>query len=235
MKRISFKDLILKETEEFIIVNKPPHISALDDRNSKLNLLSIARSYLSTLQLCHRLDKETSGAMLLAKSPEVYKHMALQFQNREVSKIYHAVVNGRHQFEQEEIDLPLLLSGGRVKVSRRGKPALTFVTTLDVFRNQTLVECRPITGRMHQIRAHLATINSPIVTDALYGGQPVFLSELKRTYNLKKGTEEQPIISRVALHASVLEFANTSGEDLSVAAPYPKDFGVLLKQLENYR
>ncbi len=234
MKRINFQDLIIKETAEFIVINKPANISALEDRNSKLNVLALARSYLPNLQLCHRLDKETSGAMLLAKSPEVYKLMALQFQNREVSKIYHAVVNGRHGFEQEGIDLSLLHSGGKAKISRRGKPALTFVTTLDTFRNQTLVECRPITGRMHQIRAHLAAINAPIVSDSLYGGQPVFLSEFKRTYNIKQDTEEQPIISRVALHASKLEFANSAGVEIGVEAAYPKDFNVLLKQLKNY-
>ena len=88
---------------------------------------------------------------------------------------------------------------------------------------------------MHQIRIHLASLNASIAGDEQYGGHPFYLSSVKSNYHLKKNTEEQPLIKRVALHAQALAFKTMSGELLTVEAPYPKDFAVLVKQLDKNR
>ncbi len=92
----------------------------------------------------------------------------------------------------------------------------------------------PITGRMHQIRIHLSCLKAPIVNDPQYGGEPIYLSSIKRKFNLKEGTEEQALIQRVALHAHSLSFFLMDGEGIRVEAPYPKDMEVLVKQLDKW-
>ena len=86
---------------------------------------------------------------------------------------------------------------------------------------------------MHQIRIHLTCLKAPIVCDETYGGKMIYLSELKKKgFNLKQETEELPLIKRVALHAYSLKFTLLNGEEIQIIAPYPKDFDVLVKQLE---
>ena len=92
----------------------------------------------------------------------------------------------------------------------------------------------PITGRMHQIRIHLTCLKAPIVADEMYGGPDVYVSNLKRNYHLKKESQELPIMRRVALHAFSLSFKLMDESLMTVEAPYPKDFGVLIKTLEKY-
>ncbi len=231
----SFKDYIIHEDDNFIFINKPYGVSSLDERSGHGNsILKMAREYAGDIQLCHRLDKETSGMLAIAKNPEAYRHMSIQFEKREVEKVYHAVVNGVHSIESIMVNLPILpLPDGIVKIDRaKGKPATTYFNTIKAFKNATLVECRPVTGRMHQIRIHLSCLKAPIVSDSQYGGKEVFLSEVKRKFNLKKDTEEQPLIRRVALHAYALTYTDMDGESKQLVAPYPKDFAVLVKQLE---
>lgn len=235
MKTVEIKDIILFENENYMVVNKPPYLSALDERDFIANSLkSMARDYNPNAALCHRLDKETSGALAISKSPEAYRNLAIQFENREVKKVYHAVCDGLHEFNQVKVDLPIYkLSNGSVRIDKfKGKDALTYVETLKAYKKHTLVECKPISGRMHQIRIHLSSINAPIAGDQRYNGQPVFLSSVKRKFNLKKDTEEQPLMKRVALHAYSLTFKDIDGSIISVIAEYPKDFSVLNKQLE---
>jgi 23S rRNA pseudouridine955/2504/2580 synthase len=179
------------------------------------------------------LDKETSGCLVIAKNPVAYRHLAMQFESRKVDKVYHAVVEGIKEFRNELVNRNLLANNkGIAKVSKEGKPAQTVVNTLKTFYSHTLVECKPITGRLHQIRVHLAYLKSPICGDTLYGGNPLFLSSLKRRFNLKKDTEEQPIMQRVSLHAYSIGFLGVDDTTINVFAPYPKDFQVLMNQLE---
>jgi 23S rRNA pseudouridine955/2504/2580 synthase len=238
MKKVDFKDLILYEDDDYIVINKPPHIASLDERNIQTgtSILRMAKDYSADAQLCHRLDKETSGALAIAKNPEAYRHLSMQFEHREVTKEYHAVVNGVHDFDGVNVYLPILpLPTGTVKIDKqKGKIAETIFYTLKAYKKNTLVKCLPITGRMHQIRIHLACLKAPIVCDEMYGGEPIFLSQIKRKFNLKKDTEEKSLISRVALHAYCLKFANMQSVDLEIVAPYPKDFEVLVKKLDEY-
>lgn len=231
--RFQLADAILYQDEDYLFVHKPAHISTLEDRNDAVNMLAVVRQAEPDAQVCHRLDKDTSGVLAIARHPEAYRHLSMQFEHRQVKKIYHALVDGLHQFQQTEVDKPILkLPDGMVRIAREGKPAHTFFTTLRSFRQHTLVECQPVTGRMHQIRIHLATLGASIAGDEQYGGKPVFLSAIKRDFKLKKETEEEPLMKRMALHAFSLEFDSMQGQRLRVEAPYPKDLRALIKQLE---
>lgn len=236
MKKLAFPDLILFENEDYIIINKPPHVSTLHDRQDegKDNIIELAREYCPDAQVAHRLDRDTSGVLAIAKNPDAYRSLAIQFEKRKVSKIYHAVVDGLHDFKEVLVDKPILpQNGGYVTIDfQEGKPAQTSFNTLKPFRYHTLVECKPLTGRMHQIRIHLATLKASIVHDTRYGGKKLYLSDLKKKFNLKKDTDEQPLISRFALHAYELGFTLMNGEYQTFTASYPKDMRALLNQLE---
>ena len=236
--KYKFTDSILFEDSDFIVINKPSGISTLDERKDDLApaILRLAKEYSSDAQVGHRLDKETSGALVIAKNPEAYRHISMQFEHRETAKRYHAVVEGMHDWDGFLVNLPILpLKDGKVVIDRaKGKHAETWFRTLKVYRGYTLVECMPITGRMHQIRIHLTCLKAPIVSDVMYGGPEVYLSDLKRNFHLKKDTEEMAVMRRVALHAHSLSFNLMNGDPITVEAPYPKDFNVLVKTLEKY-
>ncbi len=238
MKHPSFNDLILFENDDFIVVNKPPFIASLDERGApyELNMLRLAKNYSTDAQVCHRLDKETSGALVFAKHPEAYRSLSIQFEKRKVKKIYHAVVEGQFQFQDVLVDLPILNEGNKnVVIDRKnGKRADTYFNSLTLYRHYTLVECRPVTGRMHQIRIHLSTQRAAIAGDTMYRGKPVFLSAIKKGYRLSKEEEEQPIMKRFALHAKEITFTGLEGEAITVSAPYPKDFATLIKLLDKF-
>lgn len=233
MAKLQFKDLIIWEGDDYYVINKPPFISSLDDRNDQVTLLTLAKFHDEQAQLCHRLDKETSGALVVAKNAEAYRHMSMQFEHRKTVKYYEAVVDGLHEFRNEVCDAPIFkLGNGSVKIDRRGKEAQTTFNTISAFKQHTLVGCEPKTGRMHQIRVHLSHLHAPITGDLLYGGRPFFLSSVKKKFNIKRDEEEQPLIKRLALHAKRITFKGLKNEEISVEAPFPKDFNVLLKQLE---
>jgi 23S rRNA pseudouridine955/2504/2580 synthase len=239
MKFPKFADLILFENDDVIVVNKPPFISSLDERgegSSEISMLRLAKAYWDDAQICHRLDKETSGALIFAKNPEAYRSVSMQFEKRKVKKVYHAVIDGTHTFDNLLVDLPILNVGkGSVTISRQeGKRAETWFQSLKYYKHYTLVECRPVTGRMHQIRIHLATQRASIAGDEMYKGEPVFLSKIKRKYHLGKDQEELPIMKRFALHAYEVTFRINPETEITIHAPYPKDFETLLKLLDKF-
>ncbi len=237
LSKVKFKDLIIYENEDYVLINKPSFISTLEDRNDPQNILILAKEYTFDAQVCHRLDKDTSGVLAIAKNPEAYRHLSMQFENREVKKNYHAVVDGLHSFENQLVDEPILKQNdGTAKISKLGKEAQTYFTTLATYKFHSLLRCEPVTGRMHQIRVHLSKLEAPITGDEEYGGKLFYVSSVKRSFHLKKLTEEEPLMKRMALHAFSLEFFLLSGELVKVEAPYPKDFKALVRQLaENLR
>ena len=234
--KVRFKDLIVYENDHYLVINKPTYMASLADRNDPVNVQRLAKEWDESLSVCHRLDKETSGCLLIAKHANAYRHASIQFEKRTIKKEYHAVANGQHEFRGLEVDAPILaLPNGTARIDKReGKNATTIFDTQEIFKAHSLIVCKPITGRMHQIRVHLASNGASLVNDTLYKGAVLFLSSLKRNFKLKRDTEELPLIKRFALHASSLEFDNMEGK-VKVEAPYPKDFAVLVKQLRKHK
>jgi 23S rRNA pseudouridine955/2504/2580 synthase len=232
---IRFEETILEEDEHIIAVNKPHGVSSLSDRESELNMLVLGRKYCPTVQLCHRLDKETTGVLLFAKNPEVYREMAIKFEHREVVKHYLALVMGNRDFEEELIDLPLGQSGkGKSRVDyENGKESATVVNTAEKFRDYTLVDCFPLTGRMHQIRVHLAAKGCPLAGDETYGGKHILLSELKRKWKFNRKEQEPTVNDGIMLHARGLSFT-LYDKEYTIVAPMPKKFEAALKILRRY-
>ena len=185
------------------------------------------------IKVCHRIDKETSGVLLFAKNLSAYSHAVSQFEKRKVYKEYHAVVEGNLNISNVDVNEPIrVLGNGKVCEDRiEGKPANTSFSTLEMFRTTTLLKCVPRTGRMHQIRIHVAGSGNPIICDEIYGGKPFYLSSIKKKFSLKQNTEEEPLIKRFALHAQKLILTTINDEEITIEAPYPKDFKVLLTQL----
>jgi 23S rRNA pseudouridine955/2504/2580 synthase len=238
-KNLNIEELLIFENDNYLVINKPPFVPSLDERTAdrSQNILRMAKEKFGDIQLCHRLDKETSGALVIAKNPEAYRNLAMQFEHREVQKDYHAIVNGLHDFDSISVFLPIapLKDGTAVKIDKlKGKMAETVFFTLKKYHRHTLVRCVPITGRMHQIRIHLQCLKAPIVCDPTYGGDYIFLSQIKRKFNLKQETEELPLIKRVALHAHSITFQNLDENMISVTAPYPNDFEVLVEKLDRF-
>lgn len=177
--------------------------------------------------IVHRLDKDTSGVMLVAKTQEGFMHLKHQFKNRSISKAYHAFVYGNIKVERKTIDWPMGRSKGNIRrwtVEKfaRGKirEAVTQVRVLKRFKFDgqmlSFIEARPLTGRTHQIRVHLNAIYHPIVSDSLYAPKN----------NKTLGFE------RHALHAFRIVFKNTKGKEITVTAPYPDDFQKALESAE---
>ena len=237
MKRKNFKEYIIEESEDYIFINKPAGIASLHERDLELpSVIEMAQAYHQDAQLCHRLDKETSGVLLIAKNKEAYRNASIQFEKRHIVKVYHAICDGIHNLKEQTIDLPLTTTrSGRSQVnSLKGKPCQTVVNTLVHYQHYTLVEAKPLTGRLHQIRTHLSAINAPITADLIYHGQLPYLSKLKKNFSLGKYKEEQAMIKRLALHAKSLKLKGLGGEEILIEAEYPKDFAVFLKQLGKF-
>lgn len=222
-----------------IVVNKPPGTACLAESQDRtgLDLLSRARRYNDQLQICHRIDKWTSGIIVFAKDPDTFRNISMQFQEREVVKHYVAVVDGTPNWEEFEIDMPIFMtSGGPAKIHYgRGKESFTIVSTLEKFRQHALVECHPLTGRTHQIRVHLAQVGHAITGDELYGGKPLYLSDYKKNFQLGRGKYETPVNDGYLLHARGIQFVIPGNSEPSTfVADLSKNFEVALKQLRKY-
>lgn len=227
---------VLYEDEHVIVVNKPPglvvHPGAGNPTGTLVNALLHRDPSLNTLPragIVHRLDKDTSGVMVVARTLQAHTALIEQLSSREVHRQYLAVVVGS------------LVSGGtanapidrhprdriRMAVRDDGRDAVTHFRLRERFRAHTLLECRLETGRTHQIRVHMAHLKHPIVGDPLYGGP----------LKLPKGATEDLIaglrgFKRQALHAETLEFIHpVSGEPVRCSAPVPADLRQLIEVL----
>ena len=235
MKLKELKESIDKVGEEYLVVNKPFGVTVLDDRSGAKGLLELVRQLYPSAQACHRIDKDTSGAVLFALNPDAYRHASIQFQNRKIKKVYHALVHGRAEFQELKEARRIMSSENSSWTHINGKDSLTYFQTLEMFKNHTFVECRPVTGRMHQIRVHLQALEHPIVSDILYGGEDLYLSEEKKKFNIGKYEDERPIMGRLALHAYSLEFEDRDNITHKVEKMYPKDLKATLNQLRKMK
>ena len=239
---------ILYEDGAIIVVNKPSGLLVTPDRWDQgiPTVQDMLREYLRrkgdvlhpNIRVVHRLDKDTSGAVIFAKDIRAQSYLSKQFESGEVSKTYHAIVDGIVPQNEGMINEPLMESPkkpGTVIVHRDGKKSITLFNVLERFRHFTLVEARPLTGRTHQVRVHFLSIGHPLVMDPLYGkSEPVYLSALKAGYKPKEG-EEKPVITRLPLHALRLTFREPTEEKaLVIEAPLPRDFARMLKLLRKY-
>lgn len=171
----------------------------------------------------HRIDRDTSGVLLLAKTKRGHEVLKKQFQEREVEKIYHAFVHGKVKDDRGSINLPIARSASNFKKwsatrGRRGeeREALTYYQVLKRLPELgvTFVEAKPKTGRTHQIRVHFKAIHHPILGDKLYGGDK----------SREKPLEAELGFKRLALHARSITFKNTQDKSVTIEAPYPEDF-----------
>jgi RluA family pseudouridine synthase len=244
---------VVFEDAHLLALDKPAGLLTAPDRNepARPNLMGLLHDAIAAgkswaterglkyLHHAHRLDAETSGVILLAKSKPVLVALANQFGTDQPQAKYVAVARGvprAKQFEVEAKIAPHPLTPGLMRVdSRSGKRSKTLVSVVESFRDYVWLTCRPVTNRTHQIRVHLRHTGLPIVGDTLYDGKPLLLSRLKRDYRLKPGRTERPLLARVALHAEEITLVHPiTGAPVTFTAPLPKDLRVALKYLREH-
>jgi 23S rRNA pseudouridine1911/1915/1917 synthase len=222
--------------DDFVIVNKPAgmvvHAGAGHARGTLVNALLHRLGKLSGTGgalrpgIVHRLDRETSGAMIVARNDAAHENLAEQFRSRNVRKIYLALVHGKMPRDSGSVTLPISRDPrrrtrmtAREKTGRHARTDWRVIARLD---RCTLVEAVLHTGRTHQIRAHFAAIGHPVVGDTLYGAPR----------NLRVGTRNLPLLQRNFLHAARIGFSHPStGAWVEVHAPLPRDLRVYFEQI----
>ena len=232
---------IIFEDENILAIDKPAHLLVLPDRYNQTlpNLYNMLKEEIGEIFVVHRIDKETSGVIAFAKNAETHAKLNSQFEQREVEKTYQAIVHGTPKDDNGIVDIPISESQrhpGIMKVDeKRGKPSKTIYKVIERFDGYALVEVKPATGRMHQIRVHLASVGLPIICDRIYGdGKPFFLSQVKPKY-FSEG-DEKPLLSRTALHAESISFVHPkTSERMSFTAEMPKDMRSVLNYLRKFR
>ncbi|MBC6993379.1 RluA family pseudouridine synthase [Lewinella lacunae] len=232
---------VLYQDEHLIVVNKPSGLLTIPDRYDPdiPNLMHLlGAQFGDPILAVHRLDRPTSGVLVVARNAETHRELNRQFEEREVDKIYHAIVEGQPGEAEVEVDEPIANNPGqtgRMMVSNKGKYAFTIFKQLESLGHQfSLLGVQIFTGRTHQIRVHLAYAGFPLLVDPFYGKRDAFrLSEIKgRRYNLGNDQEERPLLDRVPLHAARLAFDHpATGERMQFEAEMPKDMRAVLNQL----
>lgn len=232
------KPEILFEDGHLLAVNKPSGVLTLPDRfdhalDSLKGILSKRYSDVFTL---HRLDRDTSGLILFAKTVESQRYHVRLFEERGVQKTYLGLVTGRPVSQEGTVDHPIAENPwhpGRMVVDRKGKPAVTHYNVLETLGRHSWLSFRIETGRTHQIRVHMRHLGHPIACDPVYGNaDPILLSSVKRNFKPSSPDGvERPLLSRLALHAWRLSFPSMDGGRIDLEAPLPKDLDACLKQL----
>lgn len=217
---------VLLETPDLVVVDKPPgvvmHPGAADEPATLAHQLVAHYPEVAGIGnprrpgIVHRLDRDTSGVVVIARTAAAYHSLQRAFERREVHKRYLAGVHGRPKAPTAEIDAPIGRHPTRrthMAVTRSGRPAQTAYTVHAASASAALLDVRPRTGRTHQIRVHLASIGHPVLGDSRYGPQP-------------------PLATRQLLHAWMLEFTDPAGDRWRVAAAPPADIRRELRGLE---
>ena len=232
-------DIIL-ETLDFVAVNKPSGLLSIPDRMGvEISLKDLLKQKYGQIYTVHRLDKDTSGIILFAKNEIAHKALSALFESREMEKFYLGLVQGQIMNSSGSIDAAIMEHPGKttkMMTHVKGKPSLTDYEVQEQFRLYSWVRFQIHTGRTHQIRVHMQHIGHSIVCDEIYGDpKPVLLSSIKKNFKLAKvAEEEKPILSRLALHSSQLNFSY-EGVAYSLEAPLPKDLRAVLQQLKKWK
>lgn len=238
------KTTLLHEDNHLIVVDKPAGLLTVPDRHDP-DLPNLKRLLASrhggTIIPVHRLDRPTSGTIVFAKTAAAHRSLSMQFEARDVEKVYLALVDGIPASEEGEIDEPIGSHPGRpgqmMVTYRGGKAARTDYKVMQALGQFSLVGVQIFTGRTHQIRVHMAYIGHPLLVDPFYGRRTEFmLSELKgRRYNKAKHAVERPLLSRVPLHASRLGFHHPETKEwLHFETEMPKDMRAMVNQLNKH-
>ena len=237
---------IIYEDEDIIVLNKQAGILVHPARgNTHGTLVNALAFYSNELSsglgefrpgIVHRLDKNTTGVMIVTKNDPAQWKIAKQFETRQINKTYLAIVHGTPELTADRIKAPLGIHPTiREKYAIRpesGRESITFYEVIEAFRGFSLLEMTPKTGRTHQIRVHLSYIKHPIVADDMYGGKLVYQWQLEDAEPLV----QEPVINRVALHAFSIEFKHPRTEKMvKFEAPFPDDMQHLLDMLRKYR
>lgn len=231
---------IIFENEQFIAINKPSGLLSIPDRlGQEISVKDLLKQKLGSIYTVHRLDRDTSGVIVFAKTEEAHKALSQLFEGREMEKYYVGLVYGQMMNPSGSIDAPIMEHPGKttkMMTHAKGKVSLTDYEVLESFRLYSWVQFRIHTGRTHQIRVHMQHIGHSIVCDEIYGdAKPVLLSSLKKNFKLAKiAEEEKPILSRLALHSYQLKFT-LDGETFELEAPLPKDLRAVLQQLRKWK
>lgn len=224
---------ILEKGEGYLVIEKPSGILAHPANNQKGGtVLDWLLEYDPTVAeigdplrpgIVHRLDRDTSGVMILATSPAMYDHLKQQFHDRQISKTYTALVHNQLPHLEGEINKPIgrsekgIRMAARVKkIDEKDREAITKYKVLKTFQKYSLVETKPQTGRTHQIRVHLMSLGNPVVGDQLY-----------KVHGQKKVID----LGRLFLHAGQIKFADLSGKEIIATSPLPQKLQDFLDDL----
>lgn len=171
MNQQELKSLILYEDDDIFILNKPAGLLVHPVAADSLALTQFLPLLGEGVQLAHRLDRETSGCLVLGRNAAALRRLGRQFKNGQIAKTYHALVSGRLE-GSGEINAPLIKENALIVVRADGAAALTYWQALEQRSDCTLMELKPQTGRTHQLRAHMKHLGHPIMGDTKYGGPP---------------------------------------------------------------
>lgn len=230
---------ILFENEDLLVLDKPAGITVnrsdttkdeitvqdFVEKNFSPSANDTESDFYKRNGIVHRIDKETSGILLVAKNPKAFENLQAQFKERNVAKTYIALVHGNVVSDNGEINVPV----GRLPWNRKhfgvlagGKESLTFYKVIERFNKPfTLLELNPKTGRTHQIRVHLKYFNHPIFSDPLYAGR-------------KTARDDRKILDRVFLHAKNITFSDPkTGAQLQFESPLPYELTQALEYIKS--
>lgn len=242
---------IIKETDDFIVIDKPSgvvshpgaHVTSQDEIKETVSVAAwVLRhfpkiwgvgEYTNRPGIVHRLDKETSGLMVIAKHQNMFNHLKQQFKDRKTQKTYEALVHGVIEADHGVLDFEMKLGKegrmvalpkvseltlGNVKHIQEGKEAVTEFDVIKRFARYTLLYAKPRTGRTHQIRVHFFAFNHPVVGDPLY-------------FNKKNEHKREKELGRLFLHATRLSFTDLTGEQQTFESTIPNELSLFIERL----
>jgi 23S rRNA pseudouridine955/2504/2580 synthase len=219
-------DAIVLETDEVLVVNKPSGMAVHSGSGLPWGLIDVLRQLRPGvyMELVHRLDRETSGCLVLAKSGSALNHLSAQFREGKAEKFYLCLLNGILNEDRVEVDAPLARVAGeqvrQVEVAKHGKPARTRFLTLHRYQDCSYVEAELLSGRTHQIRVHAQYLGMALAGDQKYGSREQVKQWRKRG------------LRRLFLHAHRISLENPAGGDIEVELPLPADLRSVIDGLQ---
>ncbi len=231
---------ILFEDPYFLAIDKPSGLLSIPDRNrAEEDAYSYLEKKHKGLKLVHRIDRETSGVLIFAKTEDAQRELSRQFENHTIEKRYIALVakapvEGDGLIDNYIDENPNQKGTYRVAFKEKGKRAISCFRVLEYFKRHSLLEFDIKTGRTHQIRVHAQFLGCPLAFDPIYNSDNgIFISRLKKNY--KGVDDERSIIQRLSLHAYSLSFDHPFiAERIKILSPFPQDFEKAIEILRKY-